>query len=391
MDILHWDTCPSGHAGAFEWLPGLVHVDLYDNPDLLTLMLKPSLEPFYIPPLRQLGLGVNQLQTVPVALLNSVNKTLTTLNLSGNFFVRLTSTFLPTLAKVSTLILENCGIISLAVGTFDGLPNLQYLYLGKNQLTEIVSNVLPPGIVLLSIRQNPSKLYGPDPAFRLSNGNLSGMKQLMWLDMNDMNLETVSETALDGLTQLRALQMRNSGITQIAASAFRSLGRLIMLDLGENRAVQTLPQRFSEGLHNLTILFLDHCSINFPEDPPDGESESPFSHLTSLAMMFLTDNNIHHFYGQLIANNSKLNILDLSYNRMSTWNRHTARFMAANDSRVSISNNRITYLPDNIADEFSSFKAVDLSDNALICTCQVTSWPEISNFAANPCWRLIPF
>ena len=40
---------------------------------------------------------------------------------------------------------------------------------------------------------------------------------------------------------------------------------------------------------------------------------------------------------------------------------------------IAVSNNKIQFLPNQTFEEFSRIEAVDLSDNALICNCQVIS------------------
>ena len=163
--------------------------------------------------------------------------------------------------------------------------------------------------------------------------------------------------------------MRNSGLTEIPSRFFSSLIKLVMLDLGENPITQ-LPNQFSVGLTNTHVLYLDHCLLDFPADVD--YDYQPFRGMKTLSMLFLSKNSISQFTPNLMVNLTQLSALHLNGNQLHTWEFGMTAYMPPY-AAIAVSNNKIQFLPNQTFEEFSRIEAVDLSDNALICNCQVIS------------------
>lgn len=324
--------------------------------------------PILPPSIIHLGLGYNHLvQKVPVPLLQNVSSSLKTINLSGNLYFLLTGNLWPAISfrNLKFLVLETCSISVINATAFDNMPQLSYLYMGKNQLTQVDPGTFPASLQLLSVRQNP-KMSG---SFIMSKDNFAEMSELVWLDMNSMKLDSknFSSEAFKGLNKLTILQMRDSGLTDIPARLFSPLTQLTMLDLGDN-PITTLPHQFSLGLANTQLLFLDNCLLDFPAEVD--YDYQPFRGMTNLAMLYLTRNSINQFTPNLVANLTQLYLLHLSGNQLHTWEFGTTAFMPSS-AAIALSDNKIQFLPNQTFEEFSRIAAIDLSDNALICNCQV--------------------
>lgn len=342
------------------------HVDFYNNPKLVSIFAHET--PNLPPSISQLGLGNNRfVQKVPLAMLQNISRSLVEINLSINFYFILSENVWPSIEfdNLTTLILESCSISVVNETAFQNMPKLTYLYMGKNQLTQVAPYTFPQSLQILSVRQNP-QMSG---FFTLSKDNFAGMANLWLLDMNSMNLNSknLSSDAFRGLNNLLYLQMRNSGLTEIPSRFFSSLTKLAVLDLGEN-AINTLPHQFSVGLTNVHVLYLDHCSLDFPA--VTDYDYQPFRGMKNLAMLFLTQNSISQFTPNLVANLSLLYALHLNGNQLHTWEFGTTAYMPPY-SAIAVSNNKIQFLPNQTYEEFSRLAAIDLSDNALICNCQV--------------------
>ncbi|XP_059351036.1 toll-like receptor 13 [Daphnia carinata] len=361
---------------AFEPLTSLLHVDFYNNPKLSSVFAHNTRTPILPPSIIQLGLGYNHLvQKVPVPLLQNVSSSLKTINLSGNLYFLLTGNLWPgiTFSNLRFLILETCSISVVNATAFENMPQLAYLYMGKNQLTQVAPGTFPSSLQLLSVRQNP-KMSG---SFVMSKDNFAEMTELVWLDMNSMKLDSknFSSEAFKGLNKLTILQMRDSGLAEIPARLFSPLTQLAMLDLGNN-PIATLSHQFSAGLANTQLLFLDNCLLDFPVDAD--YAYQPFRGMRNLAMLYLTRNSINQFTPNLVANLTQLYLLHLSGNQLHTWDYGTTAYMPAT-AAISLSDNKIQFLPNQTFDEFSRIAAIDLSDNALICNCQILALQQLAN------------
>ncbi len=353
---------------AFEPLSSLKHVDFYNNPKLMSIFSHEMKAPSLPPSILKLGLGNNRfVQKVPLAMLQNISRSLVQINLSINFYFLLSENVWPSIEfnNLTTLVLESCSISVVNETAFQNMPKLTYLYMGKNQLTQVAPYTFPQSLQLLSVRQNP-QVSG---LFTLSKDNFAGMTNLHWLDMNSMsiNSKNLSADAFQGLSNLQCLQMRNSGLSEIPSRFFSSLTKLVVLDLGEN-SINTLPHQFSVGLTNALILFLDHCSLDFPAEID--YNYQPFRGMKNLSMLFLSKNSISQFTPNLVANLSRLSALHLNGNQLHTWEFGTTAYMPP-DAAIAVSNNKIQFLPNQTYEEFSRIAAIDLSDNALICNCQV--------------------
>lgn len=349
-------------------------MDFYNNPGLYSTFFDDAKAPRLPPYVFQLGLGFNRLfQRVPVPLIQNVSDTLLVLNLSGNYFVGLTSSVLPGsfIPNLEYLILEACSISYVNHSAFEDMDRLMYLYMGKNLLSGLTPQVFPPSLRLLSIRQNPQVIG----KFSLKRDTFSGLSNLAWLDMDYMQLDAsnLSTDVFQDLRQLTVLQMRKSGLTEIPPFMFASQAELMVIDLGENADLTSLPSEFSFGLKKAKILFLDQCSLDFSGN--ERVEEHPFRWMTELVALYLNQNKINHFPPSLVANLTQLTILYLKGNLIITWQLGTTADMT-HDAAIDVSNNRISYLPNQTYEEFSRIAAIDLSDNALPCNCQVFSKPN---------------
>jgi hypothetical protein len=121
----------------------------------------------------------------------------------------------------------------------------------------------------------------------------------------------------------------------------------------------------------------------------------PFRGMKNLSMLFLSKNSINQFTPNLVANLSQLSALHLNGNQLHTWEFGTTAYMP-HYAAIAVSNNKIQFLPNQTYEEFSRVAAIDLSDNALICNCQVIFHMLLKQKKNSPiispyCWRLIIF
>ena len=267
-------------------------------------------------------------------------------------------------------------------GAFNNMPQLEELYLRGNKLTEIAAGVFPSSLTLLSIRENPSGQQ--NKVFSLTRDTLANLSNLSYLDMKYLRLNSVLSDELDDLVNLQILQMRNTGLRDLVGPVFRNLANLVVLDLGENQEMVSLSSNFSVGLENLEMLFLDHCSIDFPpfqidsDRNPDENFDGPFSHLSGLSYLVIHNNKISSLDPRLMANLTGLELLYMSDNFLNTWHRGTTASFKPYETAVVASKNLLSILPNETYEEFAQLLYIDLSFNAFTCNCQAVDLKRLA-------------
>ena len=155
-----------------------------------------------------------------------------------------------------TLDLSNETITALSLGDFEGLINLQTLWIDNNQFATL-----------------------PEDIF-------DGLTNLQTLWVNDNQITTLPEDIFDGLTNLVTLLLHNNQFTTLPEDIFDGLTNLQTLYLYDNDQLTTLPEDIFDGLTNLQTLWMhDNDQLTtLPEDIFDG--------LVSLQTLSLNGNEL---------------------------------------------------------------------------------------------------
>ena len=196
------------------------------------------------------------------------------------------------------------GITSLSSNDFDGLSNLDRLYLNNNNLNSL-----------------------PEDVF-------AGLSNLQMLTLNNNNLSNLPEDIFAGLSNLQHLHLNNNDLSGLPENIFDDLSNLQELGLYENN-LSSLPEDIFAGLSNLQELNLYENNLStLPEDV--------FSGPANLQELSLYENNLSSLPEDVFSGLSKLRYLYLY-------------------------NNDLSSLPEDIFDGLSNLDILELSGNSLIC------------------------
>ena len=196
--------------------------------------------------------------------------------------------------------LSSQGINSLSSGDFNGLSNLQYLYLDGNNLTSLPADVFAglSNLQELDLSENNLTSLPKDIFTGLSN------LQELWLD--NANLSSLPAEVFAGLSNLQYLYLDRNSLISLPADVFAGLSNLQELDLNENN-LTSLPEDIFTGLSNLQELWLDRNSlINLPADV--------FAGLSNLQYLYLDRNSLISLPADVFAGLSNLQELYLQGN-----------------------------------------------------------------------------
>ena len=152
----------------------------------------------------------------------SLSRSVTSVDLSRNSFVLLSSGSLESFRNVVRLTLTDNELEKVTDGVFESTPSLQTLKLNSNNLTEIGQFTFRGVEMLLHLDLSYNKL-------EKVNGAFSGFRELSRLDLSGNELTELTQFTFRDLTSLRYLLLSHNRIHTINKKAFRSLEKLMYL------------------------------------------------------------------------------------------------------------------------------------------------------------------
>ncbi|CAJ0959321.1 unnamed protein product, partial [Mesorhabditis belari] len=203
--------------------------------------------------LQELSLETNALTAIPSAALVNQRLTLTNLNLGLNNItnVPVGALDLPVLTSVS---LEFNGITVITPQAFQGVPNLQYLYLTGNKFPSWQPEMYRyvPNLRTLGIGETPISVI-PSNAFQY-------IPNLLRLEMSEAAVDTIERGAFQRTPRIQAIVLNKNRLSQIRADFFQGLNDLYSIDVGANRISNTEPLAFA-NLPNIQHLDISYNQL----------------------------------------------------------------------------------------------------------------------------------
>ena len=219
----------------FSWLPkSLKHLEL-DNNNLESLSVTD------LPKLEFLSISNNNLETILLQNLNKLKQLITT----GN---KLKSMSLKNLNGLKQLSAEGNKLTSLSYSQFQGTPELEYLNLSNNSISDFDGRIVDfiPKLENLTLEGNlltDAPLIRDAPNLKIYSLRCNIIKQI---GSNNFN----------GMQNLQVLYLDNNEITEIHPDTFSDLEKLEILSLGRNR-LTNLPSKWMLKMQNLRLLNLE--------------------------------------------------------------------------------------------------------------------------------------
>ena len=261
------------------------------------------------------------------------------------------------LGHLTLLQLENVKLTNVEVGAFDGLENLEKLYLENNDLSyETLNldsgNVFPPNLRLLSLRLN--KLY---------------YVKVVWF-INLLNL-----TILD---------LSSCLIEQIDRSAFSLNRALTELNLASNYLFEPAKTIFDDKVFSqfiyLKTLVLNNNNIDALLNI--NKNVMMFQNMTNLNVLYLNNIQLSNLPVKFFSGLDKLTDLYLQKNYISSWNADA--FMPLKSlSILDLSSNLIQVLNPSSILFWQNYSEIDLSGNQFNCWCDMIWFRQKLNHLGN--------
>ncbi|XP_034948193.1 protein artichoke-like [Chelonus insularis] len=275
-----------------------------------------------------LSLANNVVLHVDVSRLSGLTN-LRELDLRGNFIMSLSGFAAANFSKLLSIDLSYNHLTALPANFFAHATQLRKVELAGNKFRQIPSVALSaqniPSLGWLNMTANPlTRIHEFSSEARYPS--------LQEIHISGTNLTIVTSQDFEAFPALLHLFMGRNLISRISPSAFRGLPKLLTLDLSAN-ALELVPQERMKGLEHLKLLNLTHNRLKELEDfPMDLKSlqildlsynqistigKNTFQYLGNLAELHLYDNKISSISPDAFKPLKKLRILDLSRNYLA--------------------------------------------------------------------------
>ncbi|KAF8372895.1 lron-2, partial [Pristionchus pacificus] len=203
--------------------------------------------------LQELSLETNALSAIPSAALVNQRETLTNLNLGLNNIneVPVGALDFPSLTSLS---LEFNGITVIVPQAFQGVPNLQFLYMTGNKFPSWQPEMFR------FVGQMRTLGIGETPISVIPANAFQHMPNLIRLEMSEAAVDTIERGAFQRTPAIQAIVLNKNRLSQIRADFFAGLNDLYSVDVQGNRIDDVEPLGFA-NLPSLTHLDISYNQL----------------------------------------------------------------------------------------------------------------------------------
>ena len=223
-------------------------------------------------------------------------------------------TFSP-LNNLQKLDLSRNYIESFPTGTFRLLVNLKTLILNNNHIIDFIRGYsidpweLPPSIEYIQVGANNIRHINPDC--------LQGLDNLTYLSLSRNQVQTIFKNSLTS-SSLKNIRLSRNYIVSIDSRAFVNTPRLTSIDLSNSRIVMRLDSKGLLG-HVSELTWLNLEGVSFSRSGEEQILPTMFSSLRNLQHLSLRKCKISTLQYGTFLSNANLRLLVLSTNKLSHW------------------------------------------------------------------------
>lgn len=293
-------------AGVFQATPALMDLSLDSNllnvSELINISL-PNLTMLHLSSMHpslstNLSVACSVFQNLP---------SLISLDVKRSKFTNAQLRQLGSCTNLTWLTLDTSRFRYLENKTFETFQNLKYLSMDKCKILKLRSNIWGKGLPLQTLilsRNDINVLY--DAVF-------SALKNLSYLDLSRNRLTNLQKNSFLGMAALKTLILQNCQITAVTRDTFTFARKMEFLDLSFNSITRIKDYAFTR-LRLKTLLLSGNRILTV--------QRSAFRNLNSLKYLALDQNLIYKFTESVFKPLKQLQTLDLSYNRLFTYNKY---------------------------------------------------------------------
>lgn len=280
------------------------------------------------------------------------------LSLAGNDFSKFNDSFyktyqFPELPHLKELDLRNCKLVVLTTALLGKLTSLEAVYLSYNYISTIHNNAFPQSVTYIDLSNNTGGLLA------INNSAFEDSRNVQTLDLSFTQLDPTSTSAFtiikDSTTRLGLCY------TELPSSfSLKSFKSIVDLDISGNPQLSLKASFFENFATSLTSLHVRNSNV---------KDLTWTSHLTSLKLLVLQDNNIHNV-SKAFSHMKELEILNLEKNAIGNW---YDRLFHENTvlTVLNLRDNRLVSLTDDMIEDMLHVEQLALGKNDFECRCDL--------------------
>lgn len=265
----------------------------------------------------------------------------------------------PSLPALKELDWRNCQLKVFKKSFLSKLGNLQYLYLAKNHIADLLEKPFPSTLVYLDLSSNVENVTIPD-GLKMIDGVFGNLKNLQTLDFSNTKIDTKCSTVLLNLPKnLVELSLCYAELLATSATFLKGSTKIQNLDISGNPRLILNEQTFSTLAQSLQVLYVRSSNVrNLDWTAP----------LKNLKLFDLYDNNIHTVTNKSFSHMSNLLKLNLEKNTIGNW---YDRLFAQNQKLeiLNLRENKLTKLTNDMHEDLSSVEMLAIGNNDFECSC----------------------
>uniref|UniRef100_A0A0N5AQ88 LRRCT domain-containing protein n=1 Tax=Syphacia muris TaxID=451379 RepID=A0A0N5AQ88_9BILA len=265
-------------------------------------------------------------------------------NCDGSYMDEISPLLNPRTRKLS---LRGCGIVGLNKDVLQLYPELEYLDVSDNFITEIDEDVFQgcENLRVLKLQNNRIRI--------IRNATFIGLLNLQELDLSYNRIEKIARNAFKVLNGLIELDLSNNYIVQLHSMLFSKCVQLRKLHLFANK-LSKINDQILKSLSKLEYLDLSFNLITSID-------RSAFQHCISLRDLNLTSNLLHFLHFDLFSSLYWLVNLQLNDNQLNETSCAAFRRISTLTT-LDLSKNQFTRLPPSCFDDLEVLDTLLLSN-----------------------------
>ncbi|XP_073965284.1 uncharacterized protein isoform X2 [Choristoneura fumiferana] len=272
--------------------------------------------------------------------------------------------------NLKQLDLRACAITTLSGSIFQGMANLEALYLSDNSILYINAKAFE-GLSHLS-HLDLSRNYEYDefgitkPLIVESVDVMKDLKNLVSLDFSYTRLSQSNLMMFQNFgKKFERLSLCETGLSKLRDTFFSGTS-LRYLDISGNSGILNHFNALAGIEDTLEVLYADRIALsNF----------DMFERFKRLEILKLSKNEIGMIKPEVAKTLKRLQVLDLDRNRVSTWFDPTFKSMKRL-KYLSLKYNNINMISEEMLEDFQAAQYVGLSGNFVICNCNTREFFE---------------
>ncbi|CAK1592877.1 unnamed protein product [Parnassius mnemosyne] len=277
-----------------------------------------------------------------------------------------------TFPRLRELDLRLCRIRKLEDSMFSGMPYLEKLYLGENNIFLISAGTFSglKRLIHLDFSRNYEfDEYGTYQGLYFDECNV--FQELVNIESIDFSFTKMAQRNIDGFrhvsAKLQRLSICHAGLSNLIPGLLAGTS-LKFLDVSGNINIFADDDALRGLEHSLQVVYANDIAL---------KKLDVFENMKSLEILRARNNEITTIGRKIARSLVNLQVIDLDMNRLIAWSRPTVSLMPSLKF-LSVRSNNINVISEQMARDFENVSYIGLTGNYIVCNCNAREIFELA-------------